>query len=237
MITDRETWLARKKRAWRKLWEDLEIGYLDRDLLPLLILLNRDVDFYTTSSCSGRIVVMDSDYPWIRDETNIVFKSHIPITEIELDFIYKIKPHRNIWLNVTGPIIHIYSSSLKKTMWLLNNTRKWGFKHSGILHVSRDKGVFIELVTGIYLSQCLRIGERVVIDRGDLPNILNLVNTSLVEGKKRLHRLYSELSRSLPVDIDEEVEKDIEKRKNITEKSPLEIFRELCIEKNIVCYI
>lgn len=237
MFVKWEKWQYRKKLAWSKIWEDLEIGYLDRDLLPLLILINRDRNFYTTSSCSGRILLMDSKYPWSRDETGIVFKSHVPIRDSELDFVFSLEPYVNFWLSVTGPIIHLYASSPKKAIWLLNLARRQGFKHSGIMYVSRSKGVFVELITGIYLSQTIKLRNKIIISQAELRELIKLVNTVLVEGKKRLHRLYLELAEKLPETIDEEVERDLSTRKSITNKSPLDIFKEICEEKGTLCEV
>jgi len=76
---NQDMWRERKYKAWKRILDDLEIGYLDVDLLPLLVLINRDRELYTTSSCSGRITVMDAEYPWEKEEeTAIVFKTQRP---------------------------------------------------------------------------------------------------------------------------------------------------------------
>lgn len=228
-------WKLKKEQMWKRIWEDLEIGYLDRDLLPLLMLTNTDSELYTTSSCSGRITVMDAEYPWTRDETGIIFKSHTPLTPKELDFIYRFKPYRRIWVNATGPIIHIYSSTTKKAIRILEVARKSGFKHSGVMHVSKARGIFLELVTGIYMSQLVRTEDRVIVKQEELNSLVKLINIALLEGKKRLQKLHVELSKILPEKVDEVVEKDLKKWSHLTNKTPLEIFVEMCAEKNIKC--
>ncbi|MEM0000001.1 MAG: hypothetical protein QXH02_00510 [Desulfurococcaceae archaeon] len=228
-------WKSRKEYMWRRIWEDLEIGYLDRDLLPLLVLVNTDSELYTTSSCSGRIVVMDSDYPWSRDETGIVFKAHIPVKPEELVFVYRFEPHKRIWINVTGPIVHIYSSTMKKATQILEVARKSGFKHSGIMHLSKARGVFLELVTGIFVSQLVRTRDRVFIKYEDLEAFIKLLNAALLEGKKRLQRLYEGFLKVLPEEVDEAVKKDLDAHQLLAGKTPIEIFHEMCKEGGAEC--
>jgi len=227
MIIDSSKYRKRKLLSWKRIWEDLEIGYLDRDLLPLLVLMNGDAEIYTTSSCSGRIVVMDAEYPWVRDETGVIFKSHIPIVSSELKFIYRYEPFKKIWIIVNGPIIHFYSLSARKAGKILNTARRVGFKHSGVIHVSRDKGIFVELVTGIYLAQLIKTRECEVVSIDDMESLLTVLNNALLEGKNRLQKLFLELKNNLPEKRDEEIEKDLMKIGAILEKSPLEILEEM----------
>ncbi|MEM0225027.1 MAG: hypothetical protein QXS24_04310 [Desulfurococcaceae archaeon] len=226
------TWKTRKQRSWRRIWEDLEIGYLDRDLLPLLILMNRDEEIFTTSSCSGRITVMDSEFPWDRDETNIIFKSHIPVELNDLNFIFKYSPYKKIWIIVNGPIIHFYSSSTRKASRILNAARRIGFKHSGIIHATKTKGFFVELITGIYLTQLIRTRDNIIISIDNMKDLLTTFNSALIEGKNRLQRLFLELKKILPENVDEEIESDLRAKEISLEKSPIEIFEEMIKSKN-----
>jgi len=227
----RSEWKLRKEQAWRRIWEDLEIGYIDRDLLPILLLINADSELYTTSSCSGRIVFVDLDYPWERDETGIVFKSHVPITPSEVGFIYHYRPYRKLWAVASGPIIHVYCYTGKKAVEILTAARKTGFKHSGIMYVSKTRGIFLELVTGVYVAQLVKTSNAIFIKPEDVNSFVGLLNSVLIEGKKRLQRLYLELSKILPEKPDERVSEDLKNRQLALNKTPLEAFIEVCREK------
>ena len=224
-----EKWSLRKKHFWSRMWEDYEIGYLDRDLVPLLVLLNRDRDIYTTSSCSGRIVVVDGPVPWIREETSVVFKSHIPVTRLEVDFVFKKTPHQSYWLIVTGPIIHLSTASLRKALDILRKARTAGFKHSGIIHISHARGIFVELVTGVYAAQLLRTQSTSLISELEVEELLATFNNALIEGKKRLQKLYEILRAQLPENLDPYIESDLKNRSiRLLEYTPLEVFYEMC---------
>jgi len=229
MRVNYEKWSLRKKHFWLRIWEDYEIGYLDRDLIPILVVLNRDREIYTTSSCSGRIVIVDGNIPWTREETSVVFKSHIPITTSDLVFIYEKPPRKAYWLIVTGPIIHFSTTSFRKAVEVLKRARGVGFKHSGIMHVSTSRGVFTELVTGVYMTQLLRLQDEYIVAPEYLNRILLVFNKALIEGKLRLQKLYEELQKYLPENLDSQVEEELNKRNiKLVEQKPIEIFYNMC---------
>lgn len=233
-----EHWRRDKDFFWKRIREDLEIGYVDKDLIPLLITINRDAELHTTSSCSGRIVVLDSQSPWQRDETGTVFKSHTPIDPSDLEFIYKLQPHASYWVVATGPILHLSSLSVKRALELLAHARQMGFKHSGIMYFSSTKGVFVELVTGIFLTQLVRHKDKVLVPRSEVDTLIEIFNKALIEGKRRLQRLYEDFSKLLPKKLDESVDRDIRTIfKEFAGKTPLDIFLELCKEKGVVCKV
>uniref|UniRef100_A0A7C2FPY2 tRNA(Phe) 7-((3-amino-3-carboxypropyl)-4-demethylwyosine(37)-N(4))-methyltransferase n=1 Tax=Thermosphaera aggregans TaxID=54254 RepID=A0A7C2FPY2_9CREN len=228
MKFDIESWRKRKKSFWERILEDLEIGYLDKDLLPLLILLNLDARIYTMSSCSGRITLVDGDNPWSRDDTSVVFKKHIPIALDELLSIYQAKIDKKLWIIVTGPIIHLSSSQISLALRILDKARREGYKHSGIMHLSRSKGVLLELSTGIWVSQLLRTAEKTIVAEEDLNLIVDEYNRMLLEGKKRLDRLYNSLKQIIPGEVDYEVGERVSKELTYLEnKTPLQVFYEL----------
>ncbi|WP_448577961.1 tRNA(Phe) 7-((3-amino-3-carboxypropyl)-4-demethylwyosine(37)-N(4))-methyltransferase [Thermosphaera sp.] len=228
MKFDIDSWRKRKKSFWERILEDLEIGYLDKDLLPLLILLNLDARIYTMSSCSGRITLVDGDNPWSRDDTSVVFKKHIPIALDELLSIYQAKIDKKLWIIVTGPIIHLSSSQISLALRILDKARREGYKHSGIMHLSRSKGVLLELSTGIWVSQLLRTAEKTLVAEEDLNLIVDEYNRMLLEGKKRLDRLYNSLKQIIPGEVDYEVGERVSKELTYLEnKTPLQVFYEL----------
>ena len=197
MVTsvEEEIWEEEKLKAWHRMWEDLEIGYLDTDILDVLIEFFERPESYPKSSCSGRIVALDAEHPWVKDETTIVFKKHEPISLDELQFLLKRRIAHILWLIVQGPIYHIYTKSLDDAWHLLEMAREAGFKHSGILAIN-EKGVLVELRTGIKLVIPLKKDEKIMIS--ELHGLVEIVNNVLAAAKNRNNRLLDVLRRHKP---------------------------------------
>lgn len=185
-------WKEEKKKFLDRLLEDIEIGYVDEDIIGLLKLFFKLPYAFTKSSCSGRITAVDAKFPWSRDGS-IVFKVHRPITEDELFKIISKPVKERLWLNVQGPIIHVVAKDLDSAKKILELARKAGFKHSGILVL--DEHPLVELTTGVRANILLKIGERLVIDPS--PEVVDIINEVLLEGKRRLRRLEEVLEEEL----------------------------------------
>ncbi len=199
MDTDK-AWSEAKLRAWQRLWEDLEIGYLDTDILDVLLELFARPYSYPVSSCSGRIVVIDSRMPWERNETNLVFKRHEKISYKDVLEVIERPFSERLWLSVQGPIYHIHARSLEEAFQLLEIARRAGFKHSGILSCRED--CVVELRTGVRMATPIadkETGYRVNDEQ--LRKLVNIANEVLDEAKERNKRLLIELRRNRPSNI------------------------------------
>ncbi len=194
---DERLWRERKERSWERLWEDLEIGYLDLDIVDILVELFLRPKSFTTSSCSGRIVLMDSEYPWAKEETMIIFKKHGPVEPEEILEAASKPVAERLWLSVQGPIIHVETLDIEEAFTILEAARRAGFKHSGVLASTR-KGILVELRTGIRVNIPLAEPDEKLIRWESIERITRLANKALREAKKRLNRLREELRRIRP---------------------------------------
>ena len=185
---DQALWKKWRDQAYRRFLEDIEIGYVDPDIVPLIQTIFSKKTIFSISSCSGRIVAVDTHYPWIREDASIIFKKHDEITIQELLKIFETPIRYRCWIIVSGPILHIVAQSLDASKRLLNIARSCGFKHSGIISIRRD-GIVLELISGTWTSLLVKEGSELLIDRSKAPYVLNTINAILKEGKRRLHRL------------------------------------------------
>ncbi len=192
MIVDRELWKKEKEEAYKRLWEDLEIGYLDEDLLEILLEFFKRPESFTKSSCSGRITLLDGPLPWERRESTIIFKKHSPITVDEIESLLGQPVLYRLWLVATGPIIHVITLTGREARRILRIAGKAGFKHSGIMSISK-KGFIVELRTGIRLAVLLKTPRGLVVSREGLEEAVRAANEALMKGKERLNRLLAEL--------------------------------------------
>ena len=191
------SWEQEKLEAYRRLAEDLEIGYLDTDILDILIEFFARPRSYTKSSCSGRITIMDSKYPWIKSETNIIFKKHEKIASSDIVALLRKPFKERLWLRIQGPIYHVYSLNLEEAYTILKIAQQAGFKHSGVLSL-QDNKIVVELRTGIEASIPLKDNKTKYIEEENIESIIDLANTMLEEAKKRNKKLKTILEKNRP---------------------------------------
>ncbi len=195
-IVNEKIWRRRKEEFLRRLQEDEEIGYLDADIKDILMMFFKREKSFTMSSCSGRIVLVDSPMPWMRDPSSVVFKKHSPISVEEVRPIIEGPVVWRLWLVVTGPIIHVSTLDLNEAVEVLEIAREAGLKHSGILSLS-SKGIIVELMSGVRLTILLRDKGVRVVEDDKLGEVVSVANEALLEGKRRLDALRDALRKRI----------------------------------------
>ena len=133
-----------KGNAMRKLNKAKSENLVDVDIIPLLDYINSLDDFYTTSSCEGRICVFChvrsklEDYP--------VGKWHRKVTFEEImDAVNSGACSKELWFRQEASIFHIVSKTLDGASKMLDLALKSGYRRSGIQVMKEDR-YMIEIV-------------------------------------------------------------------------------------------
>ncbi|WP_083774060.1 tRNA(Phe) 7-((3-amino-3-carboxypropyl)-4-demethylwyosine(37)-N(4))-methyltransferase [Acidilobus saccharovorans] len=206
----------------RTLLEERLIGYLDPCAESYLMKLNGPF-IRTTSSCTGRITIVEGEWHWLRDSARIVFKTHSKISVYQLASALA-KPFDNLWLKVTGPIIHARVYGVETVRQLMLAAREAGFKHSGIMYIDADgKEFVVEMLSAVQLSMPLRSQGLWIVRPDSLSSIVDMANSALEEGWRRLARL-SELAMKVQASLVSQgssyMQGEDEKRRNPSDKGP-----------------
>ncbi len=167
------------------------IGYLDPGAEKYLAKINKD-HLVTTSSCTGRVTIVEGVWPWLRDEARIVYKSHSEVSAVEIAAVIS-RPFDCLWLKVTGPILHLVTDTIDCGAQVLQAARDAGFKHSGLMSVSEGRYV-VELLSAIQISAPLKLNDYFVINASGLGILVDMANRALKEGWRRLRLLTDLLS-------------------------------------------
>lgn len=120
---------ANNKKTYLAKADKSKKGDLDQKIIPLLTTINEKPDYYTTSSCSGRVYLWKGSGK--KSETIWLKVSH---DLIENDF-FTIDQNGMVWLRLEGIIIHIACKDLKAANLLLEKAKKF-YKKSCILSAS-----------------------------------------------------------------------------------------------------
>ena len=192
-VVDRKVFEARKKAFVERLEREALQDRVDGDLLPLLRLLNRHPDIYTTSSCSGRLMVAEAVRPSYSKGRGFrpVAKWHHPVRpELVEEAVEELD---NAWLMVRGAILHLAAADAKTAYRLVEIGRETGHKHSGIIAINRG-GIFVEILGEERLDIPLKRNGAVVTD---IKTAVDMGNKTLVLAKLRLYWLAARLEAEL----------------------------------------
>lgn len=180
-----------KKEAIAKLEDALEKNQVDSDVLSFLNVLNEEPMYYTTSSCSGRIVVMQ--LPDIGNKKQAVFlgKWHREIERKEVSTAIARFSDKQLWFLAQPPIFHIGCKSVEDANLLLQIGVSCGFKHSGVKTFS-DK-IIVELCSTERMDVPLAIENKIYVEETFITLLVEMANRVIRRGKEKIYRLEASL--------------------------------------------
>ena len=154
-------------------------GHIDDDIAGLITLMNSK-GFETTSSCSGRIVLLA--IPAFGDKKNSkwLFKTHGKASPEDLLMVIEKEGGRLYFLQ-EPPIIHANCKGLAEAGRLLEAAKSCGFKHSGITSLKRFS---VEIRGSERLETPLEGASE-----GFVRMLVDEANKKLEKGKENLRKL------------------------------------------------
>jgi len=169
---DKKTFLSKLDKSKK--------GSIDEKIIPLINLINSNENYYTTSSCSGRV------YLWRgtgkKNETEWLKVSHELITE---EFFTIPRTNDVVWLRVEPLILHVCCIDLKQANFFLELV-KTVYKKSSLL--SFQNKIVVE-VRGSEFVEMPFYQEGKILFNKDLAWMINLINEKLTLMWNKQHKL------------------------------------------------
>ncbi|KAM9688601.1 tRNA wybutosine-synthesizing protein 3 homolog isoform 3-T3 [Trichechus inunguis] len=146
-------------------------GSVDEDVVELVQLLNTRDQFFTTSSCAGRILLLDGI---------------VALKKANGDAILKFEPF----------ILHVQCRQLKDAQLLHSAAVASGFRNSGITVGKKGKTMMAVRSTHS-LEVPLSHNGKLMVTEEYIDFLLNIANQKMEENKKRIERFYNCLQHAL----------------------------------------
>ncbi len=180
-----------KQNAVQKYHASKVENQVDIELISLLDMINSFDDFFTTSSCAGRIVVLQ--LPKIGDKKKAVFlaKWHKTISFDDLSDAVSRYDTDQLWLLGQPPIFHIGCRSLQAADTMIKTGIASGFKHSGIK--SLQDQIIAEVCSTERVDMPVGEKGRLLIDEVFLQFLLKKLNRVIKRTQEKLIRFEKNL--------------------------------------------
>ncbi len=162
-------------------------GGIDKAIKPLVDAINAKKQYYTTSSCAGRILLLKQEgKEGKRRESRHFFVSHDPITLQELRKALQHPPQEEIVFHMEGMILHVCCDSLEVAERLLNLAKDAGFKRAGITSL-RNK-IMLEIIDTQRLDLPIARGGQVLVTDDYLGYLVEAAKEKLGLTRERMRR-------------------------------------------------
>lgn len=194
LVVNLEIWNARREKFYTRMIRDLKTGYFDVEMYPLIKTLFKLEDAFPTSSCAGRLVILAAEMPWKKKDVTIIYKTH-SVRGLKHAVLGALRSeYEDLWLTVQPPILHISCRNLSIASKLLEAARRSGFKHSGIISVSK-RGIHLEIRGSEGFTFPIRINGEDIVKKSSLGMVVREAYKILREARVKIERLEGEVEK------------------------------------------
>ncbi|XP_014686907.1 tRNA wybutosine-synthesizing protein 3 homolog [Equus asinus] len=173
-------------------------GSVDEDVVELVQLLNGREEFFTTSSCAGRIILLDGGVDGFEVQKQNccwLLVTHKPCVKDDVIVALK-KANSDAILKFEPFILHVQCRQLQDAQILHSVAIDSGFRNSGITVGKRGKTMLAVRSTHGLEVPLSHKGQLMVTEEY-IDFLLKIANQKMEENKKRIERFYSCLQHAL----------------------------------------
>lgn len=168
---------------------------VDKKIISILDLINSSTEFYTTSSCAGRIVLLE--IPKIGDKRNAKFVGIWHRTIKSKDFLSALKNAKNglLWILAQPPILHISAKKINSADRLVKIANASGFKNSSFKSV--DKNIVVEICSTERLDAPIGKDGVLFCNKDYLNLLIKIANEVILKSNLKLNRFKKNLKKKI----------------------------------------
>jgi len=170
-------------------------GAVDPAVVPLLDLINAHPDYVTTSSCSGRVVLVSTSFAGKKGESFFYRKWHRPVIFDEVWDALTSYSGSLLWFKFDPFIIHLGAKDLHAALRIISLARSAGIKIAGIQSADRSK--FHVEIRGIDSMAVPLYHRGCLVNEDYVGELVRFANGKMVRNAERLAQFFSVVSTRL----------------------------------------
>ena len=167
-------------------------GIIDKEIRPLVQLISKLPNFYTKSSCSGRIVLLKKKSDR-KQEAEWLFVKHGTVTFDEIAKTFNKLPKEDVWFKQEPLIMHVCCTSLYDANKLLKLSKNF-FKRSGIIGIK--KFFTLEIIGTDTMDTLIARNSKLLVSENYLRILIQEANKKLKRNSKKIKDYYQHLKAS-----------------------------------------
>jgi tRNA wybutosine-synthesizing protein 3 len=190
---NQKEYLDAKESALQSLQDAYVKQKVDEGISETLDSINRIKGFYTSSSCAGRIVLLE--IPQIGDKRGATFLGvwHRTIESRELTTAATKATVGLLWLLAQAPILHVGAQSLDLADKMIKTALSCGFKNSAVK--STGKRIIIEICSTERLDAPIGRDGRLFCEDEYLYLLVEISNEVIKRSREKLGRFTKKIDK------------------------------------------
>jgi len=166
-------------------------GDVDKPIIPLIDYINKLDNYYTTSSCSGRIMLLTPadkkpDVQWL-------YVTHEKAKLKDVMNALENPGDEMIWFRQENLILHVACRTINDADKLLKIARDTGLRRSGIIADSNI--IIVEICSTEKMDVPVAEDGRLLVSEDYIKLLVKIANDKFGKGREKLERLSSEIKK------------------------------------------
>ena len=166
---------------------------VDSGIRKIVDLLNSHENYYTTSSCSGRVMLIEKPENCAKQDACWIYSSHDSADFCGIKKALEHPSKDDVWLMQESAILHACCRTLEDAQKLLSIARETGLKRSGM--ITFHNRVMVEIMSTEKIETIAAKGGKAVVDDAYLKILAEAANKGLEKNRKRIEELYRNLKK------------------------------------------
>jgi tRNA wybutosine-synthesizing protein 3 len=177
-----------KRRHYQTFHDAVRNQKADADAIPLCAFLNDQPRFFTASSCSGRVILLNVDSMESKQEAAFLYKTHSKANAAAAwKTLSTQKTRKEVWFKQEPFILHIGTDSLANANLILSCSRDAGIKRGGIMLAKPGK-FLLELLGTQGISAPVKKGTQLIVDEKYFRLLVSRGNQKMSKNREQLQR-------------------------------------------------
>lgn len=185
-----------KERHKKTFFDALDKQKVDKQVVPLCKFLSFTKNYFSSSTCSGRIVLLNVDEVESKKKAAFHAKWHRKTGFAELWKALNKKTQNEIWFKMEPFILHIGTNTIENAQKLLEICRTVGIKRGGI-QVLKDGKISFEITGTQHISCPVKKENKIIVDKKYLKFLLAKANKKLAKNYAQLKVFEKECKKKL----------------------------------------
>lgn len=174
----------------------LREGKVDKDFVPLCKYISKTKNYFTASSCAGRIALVALDEGETKKESAFYRKWHRAVAEKEVISAVKEFSGKVLWFKQEPLILHLGTDTLENAKKILIVCEKAGIKRAGI-KVAKEGRFIVEVVGTQTINAPVKEDGKIQVDENFLNYLVKKANEKFSKNRKVLKKLEKEAGKNL----------------------------------------
>jgi len=177
-----------KERHKKTFEKAVKEGKADKQMHSLCRFVSLSKEFFTSSSCAGRIILLQLPKNENKREASFHRKWHRKVGEKEIWEGIEAETKGELWFKLDPFILHIGAAKLEGARKILECMKKAGVKRGGII-VAKPGKFLVEMQGTQAIAFPVKRGKKALVGKEFLEYILDRANEKLGQNYEMLKRL------------------------------------------------